>query len=283
MGKVEKVIVLSVLFVIALILVGTLTIDAPLDTRSAVEAGAPNKARSGPPAQPSGTGQPADAGLAKASGTSPGNPAGSASSSASSRGGMLSMDVDPRATRTPGTSGVGDSAQAAATVVPKTTAQQPAETSPSAPAAAALPAGALLKTLDGLQDSILPEMKLYTCVEGDSYRKIADTYSGDWTKFTVLRRSNEGRNVLEPGLVIFVPVFDSEAPATAVAPKVGAAGTSAPVASGKIHVVKEGESLWKIAKQELGNGGRWQEIADLNKDVLPNPKVVKAGLRLRLP
>jgi nucleoid-associated protein YgaU len=138
----------------------------------------------------------------------------------------------------------------------------------SAPAAApALPPGALLKTLEGLEDSILKDMKLYTWKEGDTYRVIANKYYGDGQKFTVLRRSNEGRNDLQPGEKIFVPVFDSEAavmtPVPAKGQKVAADPTAkkgdaakkeaATPSSGKVHVVKDGESLWKIAKQELGN------------------------------
>ena len=51
----------------------------------------------------------------------------------------------------------------------------------------------------------------------------------------------------------------------------------------KVHVVKNGESLWKIAHQELGDGGRWKEIYALNKDVLASESSVHVGQTLRIP
>ena len=53
---------------------------------------------------------------------------------------------------------------------------------------------------------------------------------------------------------------------------------------GKTYVVKAGDSLSKIAKDELGDGSRWPEIYDLNKDLIgDNPNLIKAGQKLKLP
>jgi nucleoid-associated protein YgaU len=41
--------------------------------------------------------------------------------------------------------------------------------------------------------------------------------------------------------------------------------------------------LWKIAKLELGDGGRWNEIFEANRDVLSKPEAVHTGLKLRIP
>ncbi len=51
----------------------------------------------------------------------------------------------------------------------------------------------------------------------------------------------------------------------------------------RVYTVKEGEDLWKIAKNELGKGSRYREIAKLNADTLPDPDKIKIGTRLRLP
>lgn len=47
--------------------------------------------------------------------------------------------------------------------------------------------------------------------------------------------------------------------------------------------VKSGDSLWTIAKKQLGDGDRWKEIQTLNK--IPNAKVnnLKVGTVLKLP
>ncbi|HEY9766167.1 MAG TPA: LysM peptidoglycan-binding domain-containing protein [Chroococcales cyanobacterium] len=49
------------------------------------------------------------------------------------------------------------------------------------------------------------------------------------------------------------------------------------------YTVASGDTLYAIAKKVLGDGERWREIADLNKDRLPNPNVLRIGQVLRLP
>ena len=53
--------------------------------------------------------------------------------------------------------------------------------------------------------------------------------------------------------------------------------------STKEYVVKKGDSLWKIAKTQLGDGHRWKYLYDLNKDKIKNPDKLKAGTRLIIP
>jgi len=44
------------------------------------------------------------------------------------------------------------------------------------------------------------------------------------------------------------------------------------------YTVVNGDSLWKIAKKELGDGNKWYDIYDLNKDVIGNdPSYLKIG------
>ncbi len=282
MGKVEKVIVLSVLFLVALILVVTVTVDDPLDKTNVVEAGAKK-------------GAPVVA-QAPAPATNPGAP-------------LLNSTVQPQGQVQPGAAPVQPAVtpQAPAAQAPAVV-QNPAQ--PTVAAAPMLPPGALLKNLDGLKDSWFPELKLYTWKEGDSWRALANTYYGDWQRLDVLKRHNEGRMDVAPGESVFIPVFGDEramaattqapgeAPAvtTPVVAKSDAKSASksttkgkaepktAPKASGKkFHTVANGESLWKIAKAELGDGNRWKEIYEANRDLLDKPESIKKGMRLRIP
>jgi nucleoid-associated protein YgaU len=52
---------------------------------------------------------------------------------------------------------------------------------------------------------------------------------------------------------------------------------------GRWYVVKENDSLWKIAAEQLGNGNRYLEIKKLNTDIIINEDEVDPGMRLRLP
>jgi nucleoid-associated protein YgaU len=54
-------------------------------------------------------------------------------------------------------------------------------------------------------------------------------------------------------------------------------------AAGRWYVVRDGDSVWKIAATQLGSGARYEEIVKLNPDVLKDSNLVDVGTRLRLP
>jgi nucleoid-associated protein YgaU len=257
MAKVEKFVVLTVLFVIAVVLVVSLSGDNPLDKDNAAKLGEK------PQAKP-----------AEATGTQGGSP-------------LLSVNVQPEAP--------------AATPTPaQNPAQIAAQPAPAAPAATipsvtlpsvTLPQGALLKTTEGLSPSFDDKRLFYRWQQGDGWVKLAERLYGNGAKFSLLKNANEGRDDIQPGEQILVPIFDVEsmatAPATAAPATAGDKKSSKKAAlvstGGKVHEVKKGESLWKIAKSELGDGNRWKEIYELNKDQMKSPEAVRLGMKLKLP
>ena len=51
----------------------------------------------------------------------------------------------------------------------------------------------------------------------------------------------------------------------------------------KIHEVKSGDSLSKIAKQEYGDASKWPQIFEANKDILKDPNKIFPGQKLKIP
>jgi nucleoid-associated protein YgaU len=51
----------------------------------------------------------------------------------------------------------------------------------------------------------------------------------------------------------------------------------------KEYVVREGDSLWRIAAEQLGNGNRGSEIAKLNAGVLNGGDNLSVGMHLKMP
>lgn len=49
------------------------------------------------------------------------------------------------------------------------------------------------------------------------------------------------------------------------------------------YTVQSGDNLWAIAEKQLGSGSRWQEIYNLNKDIISNPDVIQPGWNLKIP
>jgi len=54
-------------------------------------------------------------------------------------------------------------------------------------------------------------------------------------------------------------------------------------AKGVQYVVREGDTLWDIAGEQLGNGSRYKEISKLNADVLKDENDLTVGMQLSLP
>lgn len=49
------------------------------------------------------------------------------------------------------------------------------------------------------------------------------------------------------------------------------------------YTVRDGDCLWNIARRYLGDGSRWPEIHELNRDKISNPNQIAAGLVLSMP
>jgi nucleoid-associated protein YgaU len=49
------------------------------------------------------------------------------------------------------------------------------------------------------------------------------------------------------------------------------------------YVVKQGDSLSKIAKERYGNANQWPKIYEANKDVIKDPDLIYPGQTLKIP
>jgi nucleoid-associated protein YgaU len=65
------------------------------------------------------------------------------------------------------------------------------------------------------------------------------------------------------------------------APAAAAVGTTG--SGARSYTVQSGDTLSKIAKEQLGNAGAYMKIFDANKDVLSDPDKIKPGQVLRIP
>ena len=52
---------------------------------------------------------------------------------------------------------------------------------------------------------------------------------------------------------------------------------------GKTYTVQKGDTLSSISKKVYGDAGRWKDIWNANKDVVPNKDKLKVGTKLRIP
>ncbi len=145
--------------------------------------------------------------------------------------------------------------------------------------------------------------KVYVVGEGDNLAVIAKKFYGSeqGSKRTNLarifdanRRFLESPDEIYVGQKLVIPSLSAPVPdksrvssvlASSMLEKVKSIGRRHLSADGhrRWYVVREGDSLWRIAAEQLGSGSRYSEIADLNADILDDEDSLAVGMRLKMP
>jgi 5'-nucleotidase len=263
MGRLEKIVVLTVLFLVAVILGVSLNQggDPGGPAPAEVLAAGPQEPEPGP-ASPRGA-QPGEA------------PPGALSST-------LAEDPPPAAVPEPEP----EPPLAPAPDLPEPGLAEPTDPSEEVPPAPAQPppasrpqTGGLLTT-EGLREGLRAEEMIYTWAAGDTFAALARRYYGSESEVSRLRKANEGRKEvdLQAGDRIFVPAGPGE-PTERLTPSEQAAGR---LSDGVYHV-EAGDMLGKIAQRFYGSASKWRLIYEANRDVLASPDDLHVGMALRIP
>ncbi|GMU82938.1 MAG: hypothetical protein AMXMBFR47_28090 [Planctomycetota bacterium] len=135
--------------------------------------------------------------------------------------------------------------------------------------------------------------------KNDTLVSLAEKYYGDRDQWRRIEKANKSLNAkkLYVGRTIVIPPKE-DAPASAsrtepappAAPASGGTGATTPAGTrtGRAetrgtYTVGENDTLVKIARSQLGDGERWREIYELNRDKLSNPNRVIKGMVLKMP
>jgi nucleoid-associated protein YgaU len=139
----------------------------------------------------------------------------------------------------------------------------------------------------------------YEVQPGDSYSTISQRCYGTHAYFKALAEHNRDKfpneNSLQPGVVISTPrTAELEKMYRELCPRAdrretqqnraSLASTQGSYGSGRTYVVAEGDTLFNIARYELGKASRWAEIYELNRSVLGKDfNYLTPGMKLVLP
>lgn len=160
-----------------------------------------------------------------------------------------------------------DFVPAAKNVVPMPRNNFPARVSPFAPRETVVPRGPQSNAPLAVLASSLVRQKVQP---GDSWWKLASRYLGKGSRWEELLRVNPGLSRdpgrLPAGVYIFVPGN-------------GRARTSAPPAS---IVVQKGDTLWSLARDYLGRGSWWPQLAAANPEITQFTRL-QIGTKIKLP
>lgn len=160
-----------------------------------------------------------------------------------------------------------------------------------------------------------PPKKKYTVTAGDTLSKIALAHYGSPSTGLVNSLFEANRSVLDKPDVLPAGaelVIPEVAPSTSTAPKPAEAvngktdskskpngrgseaakpkekekekiAQNSTMEAGRWYQVRKNDRYYSIARDQLGDGARWKEIHDLNKDKFPDPAMIREGVRIRLP
>ncbi|MEJ8640165.1 LysM peptidoglycan-binding domain-containing protein [Streptomyces sp. MS2.AVA.5] len=122
--------------------------------------------------------------------------------------------------------------------------------------------------------------------------QIAEEQLGDGALFTTIVALNEGRTMpdgrvftahspIQPGWALNLPA-DTRTAGAPPQPTTQLGGTAQHQNSGT-YIVESGDYLSAIAQEELGDGDRWPELYQANRDEITDPDVIHPGQHLNLP
>jgi len=126
--------------------------------------------------------------------------------------------------------------------------------------------------------------------EGETIQQLAQWYYGNASHARLILQANPqitNPTAIPAGTRLVIP----ESPGAEVvgarradSPRDAASPGNAAAAGGRSYVVRDGDSLYAIAQNQLGSGPRWKEIYELNKSIIgSDPARLKVGTSLRLP
>ncbi len=83
----------------------------------------------------------------------------------------------------------------------------------------------------------------------------------------------------EPRVVTSAATEEAPAASEPEAP----AESESPAEDTRFYVIQRGDTLWKIASEAYGNGARYTEIVEANREVIEDPDKIYPGQKIRIP
>jgi len=136
------------------------------------------------------------------------------------------------------------------------------------------------------QPAVSHRSETHTIQLGDTFASLARRYFGDVRFARTIRSANpqvQDAAAMAIGTVVVIPdvgELSSSRPGTRTNNLAPQHSESAQA----VYKVREGDTLYSIARDRLGSGGKWMDIYKINQAVIGgDPGALKIGLKLALP
>lgn len=120
---------------------------------------------------------------------------------------------------------------------------------------------------------------VHEVVAGENLWKIAEKYYGSGYNWVDIAKANElgHPGLLRIGQKLILPKVESKQVTVA------AVAESEKTIEGESYTVVKGDNLWQIAVRAYGDGYRWTDIWQNNKQQLNSPDLLEIGMILNIP
>ncbi|MBX3359001.1 MAG: LysM peptidoglycan-binding domain-containing protein [Phycisphaeraceae bacterium] len=142
-------------------------------------------------------------------------------------------------------------------------------------------------------------LRRHEVVKGDTLSVISEKYYSEKGLWKQLMAYNKGRvgseGSLRIGVTLLIPPREVLLGTAQLPPEAKADQPASPTpttekpqkpskpTSGTLYVVQAGDTLARIADRQLGSKSRWENIRDLNADLIDDADSLSIGMKLKLP
>ncbi|MEM1210161.1 MAG: LysM peptidoglycan-binding domain-containing protein [Planctomycetota bacterium] len=126
-----------------------------------------------------------------------------------------------------------------------------------------------------------------TVQAGDTLGRLAARHLGSADRWRDLLEANRGTidspDTIRVGQRLVLPSLDATPAPAENRPDARRANPTQAFSGRRTYTVEEGDTLFTIARDTLGNGERWPDLFDANRHKLDSPDTVRPGQTLTLP
>jgi len=134
--------------------------------------------------------------------------------------------------------------------------------------------------ITGSEKEPSPEAVRYTVQAGDTFASISKRFYGTKSKWRIIFDANRdlasAPEKLRAGTVLMIPHLEES-------PSSGTGSLDEALEIPGTYVVQPGDTLSSIATKVYGSQTQWRKIYEANSEILPDPSILRAGQRLRIP
>jgi nucleoid-associated protein YgaU len=139
---------------------------------------------------------------------------------------------------------------------------------------------------------------VHVMATGETYSSLAEKYLGGTKYANLIVKANPGKDPrkIQVGAKVIIPpapktpapvstvvASGSPSPTSPIKPVRATTEKAPPVSPERAYTVQAGETWHGLARRYLGDGNRWVELFELNKERAPNPNHLQPGTVIELP